>query len=128
MQTTAGRMMFTTRKYVSFVVFASVAVLAATMPAQDCARATPPKCSLVFPSILFLNPCQYVCFERLLLPSISVRTHPDGTLCTSAFGVLEIGSCRNGTCVHSPSESTVRPVQPTNKPETTTPHAVEKSP
>ncbi|KAL1418597.1 hypothetical protein MTO96_005632 [Rhipicephalus appendiculatus] len=32
-----------------------------------------PNCSLVFPSILFLNPCQYVCFERLLLPSITVR-------------------------------------------------------
>ncbi|KAM7312733.1 putative peptide 9.8 kDa [Ixodes scapularis] len=119
-------MMSTTRKFVSFVVFASVAVLSTTLPAQDCARVTPPKCSLVFPSILFLNPCQYVCFERLLLPSISVRTHPDGTLCTSAFGVLEIGSCRNGTCVQSPSESTVQPVSPTS--QHTTPHAVEKSP
>uniref|UniRef100_A0A0C9R5L9 Putative secreted protein n=1 Tax=Amblyomma americanum TaxID=6943 RepID=A0A0C9R5L9_AMBAM len=89
-----------------------IAAVVAAAPPHHCDTAPTPNCSLVFPSILFLNPCQYVCFERLLLPSISVRKHNDGTLCTPAFGFLGIGTCHNGTCVqpeHSAS-TTRRPL------------------
>lgn len=90
--------MCTSRKSQRFIAFIAVVVTAA--PAHLCERvAAPPNCSLVFPSILFLNPCQYVCFERLVLPKITVRKHADGTLCTPAFGVRGVGTCRNGTCI-----------------------------
>lgn len=90
--------MCASRKSQRFIAFVAVVVTAA--PAHLCERvAAPPNCSLVFPSILFLNPCQYVCFERLVLPKITVRRHSDGTLCTPAFGVRGVGTCRNGTCI-----------------------------
>ncbi|EEC00125.1 peptide 9.8 kDa, putative [Ixodes scapularis] len=123
-----GQISMSSAKMMESNIFGEVALLAATMPAQDCARLPPPKCSLVFPSILFLNTSQYVCFERLLLPSISVRTHPDGTLCTVSLMLISVRTHPDGTLCTSPSESTVRPVQRTNQPQTTTPHAAEKSP
>ncbi|KAL3195824.1 hypothetical protein MRX96_015711 [Rhipicephalus microplus] len=95
-----------------------VLVLAAVVtgaPPYQCKPEPAPNCSLVFPSILFLNPCQYVCFERLLLPSITVRKHNDGTLCTPAFGFLGIGTCHNGTCVQPTSHGPTT-VQPGTRP------------
>ncbi|KAH7960107.1 hypothetical protein HPB49_017022 [Dermacentor silvarum] len=93
-----------TRKSELLVVLVMAAAVASAPPHQ-CEPEPTPNCSLVFPSILFLNPCQYVCFERLLLPSITVRKHNDGTLCTPAFGFLGIGTCHNGTCVQPESRS-----------------------
>lgn len=100
-----------TKKSELLIVLVLTAVVTGAPPHQ-CKPEPTPNCSLVFPSILFLNPCQYVCFERLLLPSITVRKHNDGTLCTPAFGFLGIGTCHNGTCVQPASHgpSTVQPV------------------
>lgn len=101
------------RKSQRFIAF--VAVVVTAVPVHICEHAAaPPNCSLVFPSILFLNPCQYVCFERLILPKITVRKHSDGTLCTPAFGARGVGTCRNGTCIFpSPlprAAATMRPL------------------
>lgn len=108
--TNASTMTLLWKSQLLIVLVMSAVVYAA--PPHHCDTGPTPNCSLVFPSILFLNPCQYVCFEKLLLPSISVRKHNDGTLCTPAFGFLGIGTCHNGTCVqpqHSAS-TTPRPL------------------
>ncbi|XP_070390115.1 uncharacterized protein [Dermacentor albipictus] len=106
-----------------------VAVAVTGAPPHQCEPEPTPNCSLVFPSILFLNPCQYVCFERLLLPSITVRKHNDGTLCTPAFGVLGIGTCHNGTCVQPASrgETTVQPTARTPRGTTFRPRQLTPS-